>query len=350
MTRYKASITRSTLFCLLVIMMVAVGCSKKKNKSSSSPTAHRDPTQAVVTVNGVVLTNAEADELLEYHFNLVYGQQANQLPEVILTQRKKEMRHEIVENFVGRQLLDAEVEKLGIQVTDEDINAALSEQIEPNMTMETFVQHLEQDGHDPEKTLAELRQITAYHKLYDLQCAGQLEINDTDIQQYYEAHKQFEPITTPAQRRCRHILIDPNQLAPDEIPEIADQKARELAQSLLQKIHDHNDFAQLAKTYSHDPTNAMQGGDLGYFRKGDMVEPFNKTAFSLDINEVSDVIKTDYGYHIIQLLDKKPQLTLSLDEARATIIEELTMERTSHILNAYLQKLKAAADIHYATD
>lgn len=354
MTRHRmARDMKSIRFCLLVLMIVAVGCSKKKDKNASPQASHRDPTQAIVTVNGVALTNAEADELLDDRFNLIYGQQASQLPEVMLTQltqRKKEMRHEIIEEFVGQQLLNAEVEKLGIQVADDDLNQTLAEQIEPNMTVETFVQHLEQNGHDPEKALAELRQFTTYQRLYELQYAGQLDINDSDIQQYYKAHKKFEPMTRPAQCRCRHILIDPNQIAPGEAPEIADQKARELAQTLLQKIHDNSDFAQLAQTYSNDPTNAMQGGDLGYFQKEDMVEPFNKTAFSLDINEVSDVVKTDYGYHIIQLLDKKPQLTLSLDEARAMITEQLTKERKSHILNAYLQKLKKDADIHYATE
>ncbi len=333
--------------CLLALLLLMAGCSKKKDNQTTPTGPQPDPTQPAVTVNGVSMSRGEVNAILQQRFNHIYGRQPGQFTESFLSQRRKEMRHEIMERFVVQQLLDAEVKRQGIEVTQDDINAALAKQADPNMTVETFLERATQDGRDPKQAMTQLQKATAYQMIYDQQCEGMLDVNEAEIEQYYGTHKRFQPFTEPAQCHCRHILIDPNQQAPGDVPEIADQKALEQAEILLQQLRDGGDFAKLAQTYSHCPT-APQGGDLGYFSQGDMVEPFNSVAFSLDVNEISEVVKTQFGYHIIQSLDKIPAVTLALDEAREIVIEQLTQKKKMDILNAYLKSLKAAAEIHYA--
>ncbi len=333
------------LMLLSVLLLTMVGCSKKKDKAPSATTT-TDPRQAAVTVNGVAYTNGEVDAQLETEFQQAYGNQIQKFSAVELNQRKKEMRRNIVETFVVEQLLDAEVKKKGIQASEEDMNAKLARELDPNMTVASFAQRLQEEGLDPNAMLGQLRRATCYDKLFDLQCKGRLDVNETDIQQYYAANKNTQ-FNIPEQRHCRHILIIPNQIAPHEDPNSADKKAYAAIEDLLQQVRNGANFAQLAREHSQGPS-AAQGGDLGYFGRNDMVEPFAQAAFALDVNQVSDVVKTQYGYHIIQLLDITPQHIETLDEARESIVKQITQQKKTRILNAYLASLKAAAEIQYA--
>ncbi len=141
--------------------------------------------------------------------------------------------------------------------------------------------------------------------------------------------------------RARHILVrvPPNASAMDK--ETALKKIKE-AQSRLKK---GEDFAELAKRYSDDPGSKERGGDLGYFSRGDMVPPFDKAAFKLDVGQTSDIVETDFGYHIIQVQEKKAASRMSLDEIKDDLREYLFQQRGAKRFETFVKELRAKADI-----
>lgn len=339
--------SRTVLLLLLpAVLLVMTGCSKKKNGAAQSETNASDPCQAAVTVNGVVYTNGQVDAQLEQVFQQTYGNQIQQLSPMELNQRKKEMRRNIIETLVVEQLLDGQVKKDHIDANEADMNAKLAREVGPNVTVASVTKQLQAADQDPNAMLEQLRKATCYDKLFDRQCQGHLDVNEADIETYYAANKNTT-FNIPEKRRCRHILIDPKQIDPNGDPNTADKMAKAEIEKLLQQARNGADFAQLAREHSNGPS-AAQGGDLGYFGRNDMVEPFASAAFALDVNQVSDVVKTKYGYHIIQLLDIQPPHIQTLTEARESIVKHLTSQKKARILNAYLKSLKAAADIQYA--
>ena len=156
-----------------------------------------------------------------------------------------------------------------------------------------------------------------YIELKRDQLADQFEPDEEAIQAAYNA--RLKDFSTEPEWKARHILL--------EIPEDADdatvEKTKTLAQDILARIKQGESFADLAKEFSDDPGSAAQGGDLGFFGKGMMVPPFEKAVAELDVDEVSEPIKTRFGLHIIQLTDKKEGSIKPLSEVRSTVIADL---------------------------
>jgi parvulin-like peptidyl-prolyl isomerase len=177
-------------------------------------------------------------------------------------------------------------------------------------------------------------------------------ITDAEVKQFYDEHPaEFEQ---PEMIHVRHILLmtmDPvtrTPLAADQ------QKAKQKqADDLLKRIRGGADFAALAKQYSEDPGSKDNGGELPAFPRGQMVPEFEAAAFSLTNNQVSDIVTSSYGYHVIKLLDKTPAKKVALtdkvplsDVTIASRVKELlTQQKTEKLAPDYLNKLQAAADV-----
>ena len=158
---------------------------------------------------------------------------------------------------------------------------------------------------------------------------GSVQITDDQIKQYYSAHtKEFEHAESV---RARHILVDDANVAAE----------------VLKKIKEGKDFAGLAKEYSKD-TTAANGGDLGYFERGRMIPEFESAAFALNPGEVSNIVKTQFGYHVIKVEDKKPPYTESFEEAKGKIKDRLAAEQAA--AKAYSEALRARNSIEKDTD
>ena len=177
-------------------------------------------------------------------------------------------------------------------------------------------------------------------------------VTDAEAKQFYDEHPaEFEQ---PEMVHVRHILLmtmDPVTRA----PLTADQQKAKQKQmdDLLKRIRGGADFAALAKQYSEDPGSKDNGGEMPPFPRGQMVPEFEAAAFSLTNNQVSDVVTSAFGYHIIKLLDKTPAKKLALTDkvpsSDVTIATEsricLTQQKAEKLAPAYLDKLKAAADV-----
>lgn len=164
---------------------------------------------------------------------------------------------------------------------------------------------------------------------------GKVKITDDEIETYYKGHK--EEFTSPESVKARHILL--------KVPEGADEKAWKEAESkakdIKKKLENGEDFAELAKKYSDDPGSKNKGGDLGFFTKGRMVPEFESAAFSLKPGEMSDPVKTNFGYHIIEVKEKKAASTKALPEVQAQMRQTLQREKQQRLQDELIEKLKA---------
>src|SRR6185312_7867089 len=161
-------------------------------------------------------------------------------------------------------------------------------------------------------------------------------VSDADIQQYYQQH--ISNYQVDAQVKVRHILISVNSQDAK-----ADAAAKAKAQSILDQLHHGADFAKLAKEDSDDPGSKAQGGELGWIKHGATVPAFDKAAFALQPGQTSGLVRSQFGYHIIQVEAKQPAHTKPLDEVKADITATLTRQHEQQQEQNYAQKLAAEA-------
>jgi peptidyl-prolyl cis-trans isomerase D len=172
------------------------------------------------------------------------------------------------------------------------------------------------DAHKNELKVPEKRKVK--YALVDMQAIrNKIAVSPDDIKRYYEDNEQ--QYSTPEQVRASHILLKTEGKD--------DAAVKKQADDLLAKAKAGADFAKLATQYSEDEASKVKGGDLDFFPKGQMVPEFDKVAFSLKPGEISDLVKSQYGYHIIKVTDKKTASKKSLDEVRAQIEDQLKWER-----------------------
>jgi peptidyl-prolyl cis-trans isomerase D len=158
---------------------------------------------------------------------------------------------------------------------------------------------------------------------------------DADLQRLYNADK--DQFRTPERVMVRHILLKTAGKAPDE-----DAKMRAKADELLKQIKAGADFAELARKNSEDPGSAGKGGDLGWIVRGQTVKPFEDAAFSLKPKELSGVIKTEYGYHIIQVLEHETAHQSTFDEAKAQLLDQVRKQRVSQMMQDLPDRVESA--------
>lgn len=161
-------------------------------------------------------------------------------------------------------------------------------------------------------------------------------VSDADIQQYYQQH--ISNYQVDAQVKVRHILISVSSQDAK-----ADAAAKAKAQSILDQLHHGADFAKLAKEDSDDPGSKAQGGELGWIKHGATVPAFDKAAFALQPGQTSGLVRSQFGYHIIQVEAKQPAHTKPLDEVKADITATLTRQHEQQQEQDYAQKLAAEA-------
>ena len=154
------------------------------------------------------------------------------------------------------------------------------------------------------------------------------------IEKYYAQHK--DRYQEPEAVRARHILIEVPQGASKEEEAKALKKAKELRQRALKG----EDFAKLAREYSADPGSRDKGGELGFFTRGQMVKEFENAAFSLKPGEISQPVRTAFGYHLIQVEEKRPAKQKSLEEVKQQIQQEMTKEKQEELLTKVLNDLR----------
>lgn len=187
------------------------------------------------------------------------------------------------------------------------------------------------------KAIPETRKIQYVSFLLNQIPGGAPQVSGADVQRYYNSHQQ--QFQMPEQVRVRHILV--------KVPSGADAKtvaaAQAKAEGILQQLQHGANFAELAKKYSDDPGSKTEGGELGFIQHGTTVPEFDKTAFSLAPGQLSGVIRTQFGFHVMQVEEKQPAHVKPVDEVHDQILADLTQQAQSQAAQKYVAKLQADA-------
>ena len=171
---------------------------------------------------------------------------------------------------------------------------------------------------------------------------GKISIPEEELKKYYDSNK--DEFKTPEMVRVRHILVKVDESAPEKDKKAAKKKA----ENILKKIKSGEDFAKLAGEVSDDPGSKQKGGELGFFSRDRMVKPFEDAAFALKPGEVSGLVKTQYGYHIIKAEEKKAAGIQPFDDVKERIRQKLLQDQTKSKVLAFIEKAMkdAKAEIH----
>ena len=169
--------------------------------------------------------------------------------------------------------------------------------------------------------------------------ASKATVSGDDMKAFYDANQA--DFKTSEMVRARHILIKIDPTAPPQYKE----KAKEKADGILKMIKEGDDFAELATELSDDPGSKTKGGDLGFFQRGRMVKQFEDVAFSLKPGEISAVVETQYGYHIIKVEEKKSPSVEPFDTVKEKINQKLLQERMKTKVNEFIDKAMQDAKV-----
>ena len=326
---------------------VAIAPVEKEKKAAepnqTQPVAKPGEDRIVATVNGFDILQSSVDARIKPQLEKMAGQ----IPPQYLEQYKKQMVPKVVDALIVERLLDEKVKDANMVVSEDEVMNQIKEiaaQQQPPLTLEDFKALVEAYGQKFDEVKQQIKKRLTYWKFMDIQFAGQVNITDANTQKYYsENAKQFE---IPEQVRTSHILVKVDITDPNIDPNKTKATAKAKAEGLLAQIKAGADFAELAKANSDCPSKA-KGGDLGMFGRGQMVPPFEQAAFALKVGQISDIVETQFGYHIIKVTDHKDASVISFEQAKGDIIKMLKGKKQNELANKYLESLKASAKIVY---
>lgn len=175
---------------------------------------------------------------------------------------------------------------------------------------------------DFQKKLEEFKKLTLITELFEKEIMAKAKVSDQELKDYYDKNK--EEFTPTTQIKASHILV----------------KTEDEARKVLARLEKGEKFGDIAKAVSTDPGSAKNSGDLGYFSKGQMVPEFEKAAASLKVGDTSVPVKTQFGYHIIKVTDKKKGAVIEFEKIRDMISQKLSGEKQKGAFEQYVAELK----------
>ncbi|MDD2338017.1 MAG: peptidylprolyl isomerase [Geobacteraceae bacterium] len=335
MQAFRKSTLRSIVVSLVVaIALTGTAFSAEKKKTSSKKTTVVSPATSsiVAKVNGTPITREELERATK--FMLAQSQNKKELT----AEEKKKADSDVLDQLISAELLYQAGKKLPIA----DINNLVETQMKQGKTKfpstEAYEKALKASGLS-EKDLEEFARKEIYiNNLIEKDIASKISISDDQAKKFYDNNS--DKFKQPETVHASHILIgvDPKSTAEEK------SKAKEKAEALLKRAKAGEDFAALAKTNSTCPS-APQGGDLGSFSKGQMVPTFEAAAFSLKPGEISDVVETQFGYHIIKVIDKKPAGTVPFSDVKTEIVNYLKIQKIQQSISELVEKLRKVANV-----
>ncbi len=250
----------------------------------------------------------------------------------------QELRKNVLENLINLELFYQEAKKSGVKVDDAAVEDHLSSLKKRFQSEEKFKKALEEMNLSEAELRAQTGKTLVVKKFIDEQVVQDIPVSDKELKTYYDSHP--ESFKRPEQVKASHILI---KVEP-EAKEAEKDAARKKIKEVQQRLKSGEDFATLAKELSEGPSKA-RGGDLGYIRRGQMVGPFEKAAFALKPGEVSEVVETKFGYHLIKCFEKRPETVIAYDDVKERLRQFLRDQKARDKVGAYVEELKKKAKV-----
>ncbi len=293
----------------------------------------REAKNAVAVVNGERISESQLETLMN-GMSQQYDTQRAELS----TDQQRQLRDQAIDELITDEVLYQEAEKKEISVTKEQLKQQMETLKGRYPDEETYKSTIESAGFSEKSFKEYIRRNLIIQKLLQQEVESKIQIKEADLKQFYEENKAY--FEMPEQIEARHILISTEGM---ETKDEKRQAFRE-AQTIKVKLDNGADFAQTAREESDGPSSS-KGGSLGTFGRGSMVPAFEETAFTLEPGEISDVVETRFGYHIIQVTNTIEAGTVPFDQAKANIEQFLIQQKHQEIYNDYITQLREAADI-----
>lgn len=333
--RQSRSMVIILLFSLFSFSLI-VGCGQNESTNAESENKAASKNKIAIKVGSESISMAEFNrrinqKLQRFKQNPRMQQQLKRLPKKKRKQQMKQIRgrlkQQLARQLETQLLLDYHIKKAGISVSDEEVQNKLDEikQRQPKLK-----QMLKKQGKSLQSLKDRIREQMKIQKFVN-QKVGTIEVTEKEARNYYKKNKK--QFSKPERVKARHILItDTSSTGKSKI------------QSLKQKIEDGAQFSDVARKESQGPS-AKRGGSLDYITRGEMVTPFSDAAFSLDVGEVSDPVKTRYGWHLIKVEDRKQATESSYESVSDTIVERVRNQKKKQKFRKILRQLKQQTEI-----
>jgi peptidyl-prolyl cis-trans isomerase C len=348
----KTKLSKSwQIIFVLFIFILASGCSDNGKKGAvganniqgsgsglaaqgNAPAVKIDnlkPGDAVAKVDGKVLTKAELENSLNERFNILKAK----IPADKQKEFKENLRKQLVDLFVMRTILSNEIEKRKIEASNEEVKKAMDNiksSLPPDKKIDDFFK-------ENKITQEDIILAVKVEKFRNMEIGQKTKPSQKEISNFFNENRE-KLFVQPESVHVRHILV---AVGKDDSEKIKAEKKVKIEDIRKQLVNGGN-FAELARKYSDCPSKEA-GGDLSFIKKGQMVKDFEKAAFSQEKNAIGPVVKTEYGYHIIQVLDKKPAKKVTLDEVKGKISSYLEQRKKMEAFNDVLKKLREKAKV-----
>ena len=337
----------------LALCLIFAGCAAVAPSQSNANAGALPP--VVATVN-----SREIPTRL-YEMYLRNGREELGLDPATEEGRRKieQLKEGIVSELIDRTLIVDEAERRGLNIPLEKLSAAVARTVQQFGGEEKYdsylaVHHLKRDDY------LEVVRMELYGELLRAELNRNLTVTDDEVGKYYEAHKTEPAFQQPEHVTAAHILIaarpnliaqqferDKNLKGEPLAAAVREEMARrrKLAEELRSKAASGADFAALARQHSEDPSSREQGGDLGTFSRGTHTSGFDAAAFALKPGALSNVVQTEYGFHVIKVSQKEPARPLTLNEATPEVRRRLLADLEATRLTEALKELRRRAKI-----
>jgi peptidyl-prolyl cis-trans isomerase C len=344
----------SLIFIFMAFFIVA-GCGDKEEKksvqipavstnqalpaASSAPGAGTaaevvvkpaDSNDIAVSVDGNVLKKSVIEKDIKQKLAAYKGQ----IPADKMKEARTTLKKQMIDEFIMRTLMTSEIERRKIAATDQEINMAMDQikaSLPPDQKLEKFIK----ENNISREYIALSIKVK---KMIQQEAGKKAKPSQQEITKFYDENK--DQFIIPESVHVRHLLI---AFTKDDTDIIKAEKKVKI-ENLRKQIVDGADFAEIARKNSDCPSKD-NGGDLGQIKKDQTVKPFEDAAFSQEINAVGPVVSTEYGYHVIQVLDRSAQKTITLDEVQGKISSYLEQQKQAETFTALLKKLRENAKI-----
>jgi len=285
-----------------------------------------------------VLARVNGEEVTKVDFDRLIKNMEVRANQQVPAERRDAIFRQALEQLVTYTVLSQETRARKVAIPDEEVDNSIKQMRAQFATEAEFKKALEARGMTLDKLKSDTRIDLSINKMVEAEVSAQAAPSDVAIREFYdknpEKFKQDEAV------RASHILfrVDENADAATK------KKIMDQAQAVLKEARSGADFAELAKKHSADGS-AQQGGDLNFFTKGQMVQQFDQAAFSMKPGEISDIVTTQFGYHIIKVTDRRPASTVPFEQVSARIKDFLTEQQKQQKADDFIQSLKQKAKI-----
>jgi peptidyl-prolyl cis-trans isomerase C len=331
-------------FPLIALLLVAAACSKANEGVPAAAEAGQGQQAAetlkpipaelpevIARVNGETINKGDFERAVQS----LEGRAGGPVP----AEQRDRVFRDVLDQLVGVRLLTQEAAARKVTVPEADIDAQIAKIQAQFPNAEAFNQVLAQRQMTVEQLKSDARREMAITKLLQSEVEARAAVTDAQINDFYAKNpNQFKQ---PERVRASHILISVAEGADATVK----GQARAKAEQILKDVKAGKDFAALAKEHSQDPGSAIQGGDLGFFTQGQMVGPFNDTAFALAKGATSDLVETQFGFHIIRVVDKQPSRDVPLEEVRERLEQYLLNQNRQEQTEAFVKTLRAKGKV-----